>query len=78
VPPEDLEGSTADWAALLAAGPTRTIALAKKLINNAHDVDRKTAFAEEAWAQEVNMSTHDAQEGVASFVERREPDFKGW
>jgi 2-(1,2-epoxy-1,2-dihydrophenyl)acetyl-CoA isomerase len=70
--------ATASWATLLAAGPTRTIALAKKLINNAHDIDRATAFAQEAWAQELNMGTHDAQEGVKSFVERREPEFKGW
>ena len=29
-------------------------------------------------AQELNMTTRDAQEGVAAFVERREPDFLGW
>jgi 2-(1,2-epoxy-1,2-dihydrophenyl)acetyl-CoA isomerase len=78
VPASDLDATVAEWAALLAAGPTRTIALAKKLINGAHDVDRATAFEREAVAQELNMSTNDAQEGVRSFVERREPDFKGW
>ena len=78
VPNEDIESTVDEWASLLALGPTRTIALAKKLINGAHDVDRAAAFDDEAWAQELNLSTHDAQEGVASFVERRKPEFRGW
>jgi 2-(1,2-epoxy-1,2-dihydrophenyl)acetyl-CoA isomerase len=77
VPAEDLDDVLREWAERLAAGPTRTISLAKKLINGAHDVDRATAFDAEALAQEENMKTADAQEGVRSFVERREPNFKG-
>jgi 2-(1,2-epoxy-1,2-dihydrophenyl)acetyl-CoA isomerase len=78
VPAGQLEMTVNGWAAKLASGPTRTIALTKKLINDAHDIDRATAFLQEAWAQEQNMSTDDAREGVRSFVERREPEFKGW
>lgn len=78
VPPDELSGVAAEWAELLALGPTRAIALAKKLINDALDSDRATSFAAEAWAQELNMATQDAQEGVRSFVERRDPEFKGW
>ena len=76
-PPDEFEGVVREWAERLASGPTRTISLAKKLINGAHDVDRATAFEAEALAQEENMQTEDAQEGVRSFVERREPEFKG-
>ena len=78
VPADRLDDTVNEWASRLAKGPTRAIALAKKLINSAHDVDRATAFAAEATAQEMNMTTEDAQEGVRSFVERREPEFKGW
>jgi 2-(1,2-epoxy-1,2-dihydrophenyl)acetyl-CoA isomerase len=78
VPAEDLQATVDEWASLLALGPTRTIALAKRLINGAHDLDRATAFEQEAIAQELNMATTDAQEGVSSFVERRDPDFRGW
>ena len=78
VPPTDLDATTREWAERLASGPTRTIALAKKLINGAHDVDRAAALHDEAVAQEINMSTLDAQEGVKSFIERRDPEFKGW
>lgn len=77
VPSGELDATTREWAGRLAAAPTRAISLAKKLINSAHDVDRATAFEAEAWAQELNMGTEDAQEGVKSFVERREPNFKG-
>jgi 2-(1,2-epoxy-1,2-dihydrophenyl)acetyl-CoA isomerase len=75
--PDHLDEVLREWAERLAAGPTQTIALAKKLINSAHDVDRATAFDAEALAQEQNMKTEDAQEGVRSFIERREPNFKG-
>ena len=78
VPADQLDATVKEWAELLALGPTRTIALAKKLINGAHDIDRATALAQEAWAQEMNLSTHDGQEGVRAFVEKRNPEFKGW
>ena len=78
VPADALDATVDEWAQLLARGPTRTIALAKKLINGAHDIDRATALAQEAWAQEMNLTTHDGQEGVRAFVERRDPEFKGW
>ena len=51
---------------------------AKRLLNRAPDGDRATSLEEEALAVELNNLTHDAQEGVASFVERRPVEFKGW
>ncbi|MET9058442.1 enoyl-CoA hydratase-related protein [Streptomyces antibioticus] len=77
VPDADLPKTAHDWAARLAAGPTRTLALTKQLVNASLDTDRATAFAAEAAAQEINMTTADAREGVASFVERREARFRG-
>ena len=62
----------------LATGPTRTHAVTKRLVNRALDQDRDAALAEEAWAQELVMTTEDAQEGVQAFVERRDPTFRGW
>ncbi|WP_405960966.1 enoyl-CoA hydratase-related protein [Streptomyces sp. NBC_00024] len=74
---QDLEKTAREWAERLAAGPTRALALAKHLVNASLDTDRATAFAAEAAAQEINMTTRDAQEGVASFVERRTPHYEG-
>jgi 2-(1,2-epoxy-1,2-dihydrophenyl)acetyl-CoA isomerase len=78
VPAGSLEQVAAEWAARLAAGPTRSIGLTKRLLNRSLESDRATAFREEALAQELNMTTHDANEGVAAFVERRDPVFRGW
>jgi len=78
VPDEELATVTRSLAQRLAAGPTRTLAATKRLVNRALDVDRETALAEEAWAQESVMTTTDAQEGVRAFVERRETRFRGW
>lgn len=77
VPEGELAGLAAAWAGRLASGPTRSLALAKQLVNASLDSDRATAFAAEAVAQEINMTTRDAGEGVASFVERRTPEYRG-
>jgi 2-(1,2-epoxy-1,2-dihydrophenyl)acetyl-CoA isomerase len=65
------------WAERLACGPTRALALTKQLVNASLDTDRAAAFAAEAAAQEINMTTADAREGVRSFVERRSAEFEG-
>jgi 2-(1,2-epoxy-1,2-dihydrophenyl)acetyl-CoA isomerase len=78
VPEGELEKVATEWASRLASGPTRSIGLTKALLNRSLDSDRPTAFREEALAQELNMTTHDANEGVAAFVERRDPVYKGW
>ncbi|MEU9458615.1 enoyl-CoA hydratase-related protein [Streptomyces sp. NPDC048312] len=77
VPDEELAATARAWAQRLAEGPTRSIALTKQLVNASMDADRATAFAAEAMAQEINMTTRDANEGVASFVERRAPKYRG-
>ncbi|MCY0931964.1 enoyl-CoA hydratase-related protein [Streptomyces sp. H27-H1] len=77
VPAEALEDTAREWAERLAQGPTRALALTKQLVNASLDVDRATALAAEATAQELNMTTADANEGVASFVERRTPKYLG-
>ncbi|WP_042403696.1 enoyl-CoA hydratase/isomerase family protein [Streptacidiphilus carbonis] len=77
VPGEELEKTAREWAERLAAGPTRALAMTKRLVNASLESDRATAFAAEATAQEVNMTTADAPEGVRAFVERRPPRFEG-
>ena len=78
VPADEVEKVAGEWAARLASGPTRSIGLTKALLNRSLDSDRATAFREEALAQELNMQTHDASEGVDAFKERRDPDYLGW
>ncbi|MFI6285984.1 enoyl-CoA hydratase/isomerase family protein [Streptomyces sp. NPDC051018] len=77
VAPDELEKTAREWAERLAQGPTRALALTKQLVNASLESDRVTAFAAEAAAQEINMTTRDANEGVTSFVERRTPEYRG-
>ncbi|MBC7269849.1 MAG: enoyl-CoA hydratase/isomerase family protein [Streptomyces sp.] len=77
VPDADLADTTHDWATRLATAPTRALTLTKQLVNASLDTDRATAFAAEAAAQEINMTTADAHEGLTAFAERRSPHFEG-
>ena len=74
----ELQATAAEWAGRLAQGPTKTIGFAKRLLNRSLDVDRATLFEEEALLVEMVAATEDSKEGVASFLERRPTEFKGY
>jgi 2-(1,2-epoxy-1,2-dihydrophenyl)acetyl-CoA isomerase len=78
VPAADLPGAAKDWAERLAAGPTKAIGWSKKLLHDASELSRRDLLEEEAMIVELNTSTEDSKEGVASFRERRTPEWKGW
>jgi len=78
VPRAGLQAALDEWAGRLAGAPTKAIWVSKWLTNRALDVDRATALYEEAMGQELVTYTADMKEGVASFVERRPTEFKGW
>jgi 2-(1,2-epoxy-1,2-dihydrophenyl)acetyl-CoA isomerase len=77
VPAADLAVTVREAAARLAAGPTRAIGLAKRLINEAEDATLDQSLATEAALQELAGRTEDHAEGVAAFGEKREPRFVG-
>ena len=78
VPSEELIPSVMEWAVRLATGPTKAHMFTKWLVNRSLDVDRRTITEEESWAVELNNGTMDAQEGVNSFRERRDPNWRGF
>jgi len=78
VPAAELQATAKEWAERLAAGPTKAIGWAKKLLHDASELSRRDLLEEEAMMVELNSSTVDSQEGVASFRERRPPAWKGW
>jgi len=78
VPAAELEAATKEWAERLASGPTKAIGWAKKLLHDASELSRRDLLDEEAMLVEMNSSTQDSAEGMASFRERRTPEWKGW
>jgi 2-(1,2-epoxy-1,2-dihydrophenyl)acetyl-CoA isomerase len=78
VPGAELEATAREWATRLASGPTKAIGWSKQLLNSALDVDRTSLLVTEAMLVEINGHTLDGKEGVASFMERRPSEFKGW
>ena len=78
VPGADLRDAATEWAERLASGPTRSFMLSKWLLNRSLDLDRRTLEDNEAWAVELISGTEDAAEGVASFLERRDPSWRGF
>jgi 2-(1,2-epoxy-1,2-dihydrophenyl)acetyl-CoA isomerase len=78
VPAAELQATAKEWAERLASGPTKAIGWAKKLLHDASELPRHNFLDEEATMVELNANTEDSGEGVASFRERRAPEWKGW
>jgi 2-(1,2-epoxy-1,2-dihydrophenyl)acetyl-CoA isomerase len=67
----------AERAAEIAAGPTRAVALTKRLYDAAATATLEEQLEAEAEAQAEAARTADFREGVAAFAEKREARFSG-
>ncbi len=77
VPAEDLLATALADAAEWASKATLGIAAAKQAMNEGWGRPIDEALAEERKAFNQVFWTEDAKEGVAAFLEKREPQFKG-
>jgi 2-(1,2-epoxy-1,2-dihydrophenyl)acetyl-CoA isomerase len=66
-----------ELAAELAALPTRGIAMTKRLLDHAEHSRLEEQLELEAQLQTAATETNDFREGVAAFLEKREPHFEG-
>ena len=74
---EALPARAADLAAALAALPTRAIGMTKRLLDRAPDVTLDEQLEWEAQLQAAATRSQDFREGVAAFLEKRQPQFEG-
>jgi 2-(1,2-epoxy-1,2-dihydrophenyl)acetyl-CoA isomerase len=72
-----LPARAAEVAAQLAALPTRGIGMTKRLIDHALNATLEQQLEREAELQTAATQTEDFREGVAAFLEKRPPRFRG-
>jgi 2-(1,2-epoxy-1,2-dihydrophenyl)acetyl-CoA isomerase len=72
-----LAAHVADLAARLADMPTRGIGMTKRLIDSALGSSLEEQLEREAQLQAAATQTQDFEEGVAAFLAKRPPNFRG-
>jgi 2-(1,2-epoxy-1,2-dihydrophenyl)acetyl-CoA isomerase len=72
-----LAAHVAELAGTYASGPTRAIGMTKRLFDHAYDATLEQQLGLEAQLQQEATGTADFAEGVAAFLEKREPRFGG-
>jgi 2-(1,2-epoxy-1,2-dihydrophenyl)acetyl-CoA isomerase len=72
-----LDADAGALAARLAAGPTRSLGLSKRLLNASFETDLPHLLELEASAQSLATTSEDLVEGMAAFRDRRAPRFTG-
>ena len=77
VPDDELDAFVSDWATRLAEGPPLALQLTKRMLTSSFSLSLHDALQWEAAAQSVNLVSKDTREGIAAFVEKRTPVFKG-
>lgn len=77
VPNEAFEGTVQKLATKLVTMPTRALALIKKSLNQSLTNDLNSQLDLESKYQIEAAGTEDYAEGVAAFIEKRKPNFKG-
>jgi len=74
---EALQAHVAELSARIAAMPTRGIGMTKRLFDRAAETPLEEQLELEAQLQSAATRTDDFREGVAAFLEKRDPRFSG-
>jgi enoyl-CoA hydratase/carnithine racemase len=67
-----------EYARQVARGPATAVQLAKKLVYRSANIPFDEHLDMAQMAMFIAQSTEDAREGPRAFVEKREPEFKGF
>ena len=74
---EELSSRAAEIAATFAVMPTRAVGMTKRLFDGAASRTLEEQLEVEAQLQSAATKTDDFREGVAAFLEKRDPSFTG-
>ncbi|MDZ4716398.1 MAG: enoyl-CoA hydratase-related protein [Cytophagales bacterium] len=77
VPADQLDKALKGYTDYFAQAPTRAIGIIKKMLNKSGTSTLDEMLDYEAYSQEAAGATHDHQEGVKAFLEKRKPVFLG-
>ncbi|WKZ67114.1 MAG: 2-(1,2-epoxy-1,2-dihydrophenyl)acetyl-CoA isomerase PaaG [Flavobacteriales bacterium] len=77
VPDSELMNEATSLANRLAAMPTKAIALTKEALNRSQGSTLEAQLDVENELQSIAGASHDYNEGVKAFLEKRKPEFKG-
>ncbi|MFC4449475.1 enoyl-CoA hydratase/isomerase family protein [Halorussus aquaticus] len=73
---DQLDDHVGELAAELAAKPTYALAAAKEALNQAHETSQEAGLRYERRLWSGLFGTHDQREGMAAFLDDRDPDFE--
>jgi 2-(1,2-epoxy-1,2-dihydrophenyl)acetyl-CoA isomerase len=76
-PAAQLMETAVAWANKLALGPTLAFGLTKRAMHKTWNHSLGEGLEYEAYLQEIAGRSHDNEEGVNAFLEKRSPNFKG-
>ncbi|MEO6169211.1 MAG: enoyl-CoA hydratase-related protein [Chitinophagales bacterium] len=77
VPMDQLDAAIEEITIYYANAPTKAIGLMKKMLNKSFQSDLDGLLDYEAYCQDIAAATADSKEGVAAFLQKRKPQFKG-
>jgi len=77
IPLEDFEEEVQKLALKMANMPTKALGMIKELFNQSMTNDLEAQLALESKLQIEAAQSEDYREGVAAFIEKRKPEFKG-
>ena len=78
VPDDKLMETTLEMATKLARGPVYAMGIVKQLIHQAYQQDLGEHLPLASRGQDLTRTTFDHKEGVAAFLEKRKPEFRGY
>ena len=76
-PSDAVESEAAALAATLAAGPTRAFGAVRRMLRQSFETGLSDQLDAEKESIVAASTTDDAQEGIAAFVAKRRPQFRG-